>query len=177
MFQEAVEDSVSDQKKGDDSSSNVAKANDTKRKDKITSHPIKIARSAEVRIRTSLPQMFQPVPTTPQAGSTRRAGPARHTLSKKRSARSMSRRRLAFLLKGAVAREVHRCAIEYCKLLLGPALIEPPVFLFVKREESASQMVHFEHLNEVAKYDLIVRRIRCVWRCLRCNGSAVRHRH
>merc|ERR1712032_465051 len=45
----------------------------------------------------------------------------------------MSRRRLAFLLKGAVARE---------------------------REKSASQMVHFEHLNEVAKYDLIVRRIR-----------------
>ena len=74
MFQEAVEDSAPDrQKKGDDPSSNVAKANDTKKKDKIASHPIKIARPAEARIRTSLAQMFQPAPTTPQAGSTRRA--------------------------------------------------------------------------------------------------------
>ena len=74
--------------------------------------------------------MFQPVPTIRQAKSARRAGLARHTLSKKRSE---STRRLAFVLKDAVAREVHLYAIEYFKLILVSAVTRTTCIVFVKR--------------------------------------------
>ena len=58
IFQEAVEDIFQDRQKDDDSSSNVAGANNTMTKDKITMDPClptMIKCSAKVRIRSPLP--------------------------------------------------------------------------------------------------------------------------
>ena len=111
--------------------------------------------------------VLQSVPTIPEAEPAQQAGPA--------YPRSKSTR-LAFVLKSAVAEEVHRYAIEYFKVILVSAVTRTTCIVFVKRAKPASQREHFEQLNELAKFTLIVRRLRCVWRCLHCNSSLVRHR-